>query len=59
MADDFLRYSLRVDKGLFQKFRYVSEYMGRSANSEIIQLIKRRVKEFESKHGEIETGKEP
>jgi len=54
MTDDLLRYTLRIDRELFQKFKYVSEYMGRSANKELEQLIKRRVREFETKYGPIE-----
>jgi len=54
MTDDLLRYTLRVDRELFQKFRYVAEYEGRSANKEIEQMLKKRVADFEKKHGEIE-----
>ncbi len=53
MGENVLRYTLRVDKELFKKFRYVAEYEGRSANKEIIQFLKHHVAEFEKKHGEI------
>ncbi len=53
MADNLLRYTLRIDRRLFQKFRYVAEYEGRSANKEIEQMLKMRVKKFEEKYGEI------
>jgi hypothetical protein len=53
MADKMLRYTLRVDRVNFQKFRYIAGYEGRSANREIEQFIKKRVKEFEALHGEI------
>ena len=55
MEDKLLRYTLRVDRKLFQKFRYVAEFEGRSANKEIEQFIKRHVAEFEKSHGEINT----
>lgn len=55
MEDKLLRYTLRVDRKLFQKFRYVAEFEGRSANKEIEQFIKRHVAEFEKNHGEIDT----
>lgn len=55
MEDKILRYTLRVDRTLFQKFRYVAEFEGRSANKEIEQFIKRHVAEFEKNHGEIKT----
>lgn len=48
-----LRYTLRIDRRLFAKFRYVSDFEGRSANKEIEQMLKKRVQEFESANGEI------
>ena len=54
MDDKLLRYTLRVDRLLFQKFRYVAESEGRSANKEIEQFIKKHVAEFESIHGKID-----
>ena len=58
MADKFLRYTLRIDRELFAKFRYAAEYGGRSANKEIEQCIKQRVKKFEQEHGEIKIAEE-
>ena len=55
MDDKILRYTLRVDRKLFKKFKYVAESEGRSANKEIEQYIKRHVAAFEEKHGKIET----
>ncbi len=54
MEEKFLRYTLRVDRNLFQKFRYVAEYQGRSANKEIEQYIKKSVAKFEEQHGRID-----
>lgn len=54
MEDKLLRYTLRIDRTLFKKFRYIAEYEGRSANKEIEQYIKRHVAKFEEKHGRIE-----
>ena len=54
MEDKNLRYTLRMDRVLFAKFRYVAEYEGRSANKEIEQMLKKRVAEFEKEHGKIE-----
>jgi len=53
MDEKQVRYTLRVDRKLFAKFRYVAEYEGRSANKEIEQFLKRHVAKFEEKHGEI------
>ena len=58
MDDNILRYTLRVNRTLFQKFRYVADYEGRSANREIEQYIKQRVKSFEEEHGEIASNEE-
>lgn len=54
MEDKILRYTLRMDRVLFAKFRYVAEYEGRSANKEIEQMLKKHVEEFEKEHGKIE-----
>jgi len=53
MTELFVRYTLRVNRELFGKFRYIAEYEGRSANKEIEQYIKQRVRAFEKEHGEI------
>jgi len=53
MSDDMLRYTLRVNRNLFKKYRRVAEYNGRSANKEIEQHMKRAVKSFEEEHGNI------
>ena len=53
MEDKLLRYTLRVDRVLFQKFRYIAESEGRSANKEIEQYLKRRVAEYERDNGRI------
>ena len=53
MSEPILRYTLRINRQLFQKFRYIAEYEGRSANKEIEQYIKRRVRDFEERHGAI------
>jgi len=54
LEDTIVRYTLRVNRSLFRKFRYIAEYEGRSANKEIEQYMKRRVRDFEEKHGAIE-----
>lgn len=51
--ENILRYTFRVNRALFKKFRYIAEYEGRSANKEIEQYIKRRVRDFEKQYGEI------
>lgn len=58
MEKDMLRYTLRVNRVLFDKYRFVADYDGRSANRDIEQFIKQRVKKFEEKHGKIEVAEE-
>lgn len=53
MKDNKSRYTLRVDPELLEKFGYVAEYEGRTKNRELEQMMKRRVADFEQKHGEI------
>ena len=54
MEDNRLRYTLRVDKDLFDKFKYVAGANGRSANKELEQFIKKHVAQYEEKFGCIE-----
>ncbi|MBQ9832168.1 MAG: TraY domain-containing protein [Clostridia bacterium] len=53
MKDTLLRYTLRTDRVLFSKFKYIAESKGRSANKELEQYIKRCVAAYEKEHGEI------
>lgn len=53
MNNDLVRCTIRVNRLLFKKFRYIAGYEGRSANKEIEQFMKRRVAKFEEEHGEI------
>ena len=53
MADNLFRYTMRVDKQMFQKFQYIAKYNGRSANKELEQYLKRCIAKFEEEHGEI------
>jgi len=43
-----------VNKELHYKLHYISKYDGRSANGQILYLIKKNIMEFEKKNGEIE-----
>ena len=54
MKDLLPRYTLRISRILLDKIAYIAEYEGRTKNREIEQLIKKRIEEFEKKHGEIE-----
>ena len=54
MTDSLSRYTLRVEKELLEKFGYIAEYEGRTKNKELEQMIKKRIRDFEAEHGEIE-----
>ena len=45
---------LRIDSRLHYKLHYISKYEGRSANGEIIYLIRKQIEAFEKEHGKIE-----
>ena len=47
-------FSLRVDAELLAKFRYAAGYAGRSANSQLIQLMLMFIAKYEKEHGKIE-----
>lgn len=55
MKDSLPRYTLRVPQVLLDKIAYIAEYEGRTKNREIEQLIRRRIAEFETEHGLIDT----
>lgn len=47
-------FGLRVDGEILAKFRYVCGYVGRSANSQIIQLMLKFIQSYEKEHGKID-----
>ena len=48
--------SLRIDDKVLDKLHYIADYEGRSANSQILILIRDAIEAYEAKHGEIPTG---
>lgn len=46
--------SIRIDEEMLHKLHVVADYDGRSANSQILILIRDMIDEFEKKHGKIE-----
>lgn len=55
MASDTIKYTLRIESELMEKFRFVAEYNARSANRELEVIMKKHIEEFEEVHGKIET----
>ena len=45
---------IEIDPELHFKLHYISKYYGRSANGEILFLIRQAIKDFEKIEGEIE-----
>ena len=43
-----------VDDELHYKLHYIAKYEGRSANGQILYLIRKCIEEFEKEHGKIE-----
>ncbi len=44
---------IEIDPKLHYKLHYISKYCGRSANGQILYLIRQAIKAFESSEGEI------
>lgn len=44
---------LEIEPDLHSKLKYIAKYEDRSINGEIIYLIKKAIREFESQNGEI------
>lgn len=45
---------IRIDRELHYKLHYISKYEGRSANGQILYLIRSCIKEFEEANGDIQ-----
>ena len=50
---DTKSFTLRIESSLLRKFEYIADSQDRSMNWMLIQLVKKSVKSFEEKHGEI------
>ena len=46
--------SIRIDETMLHKLHVVADYKGRSANNEILILIRDAIEAYEEKHGKIE-----
>lgn len=46
--------SIRIDSETLDKIHVVADYEGRSANSQILILIRDCIEKYEAKHGKIE-----
>ena len=46
--------SIRIDEAMLHKLHILADYEGRSANSQILILIRDAIEQYEEKHGQIE-----
>ena len=49
--------SIRIDEEMLNKLHTVADYEGRSANSQILILIRDCIEQYEEKHSKIELGR--
>lgn len=49
-------FSIRIDDEMLDKLHFIADYEARSANGQIIVLIRDCIEEFEKKNGEIVLG---
>lgn len=49
--------SIRIEEEMLDKLHVIADYEGRSANSQILILIRDCIEKYEGKHGEIKVGK--
>ncbi|MBO7304534.1 MAG: hypothetical protein J6V09_04870 [Clostridia bacterium] len=49
--------SIRIEEEMLDKLHVIADYEGRSANGQILVLIRDLIESYEQKHGEIKTGK--
>ena len=54
MAGKTKSLSIRIDEEMLNKLHVVADYEGRSANSQILILIRDSIESYEAKHGKIE-----
>ncbi|MDE7229082.1 MAG: hypothetical protein K2N56_01255 [Oscillospiraceae bacterium] len=50
--------SIRIDEEMLNKLHVVADYEARSANGQILVLIRECIEKYEEKHGEIDFKKQ-
>lgn len=45
--------SVRMDAETLDKLHFIADYEGRSANGQVLVLIRKLIEEYEQEHGEI------
>ena len=49
--------SIRIEEEMLDKLHVIADYEGRSANGQILVLIRDLIENYEARHGQIKTGK--
>lgn len=49
--------SIRIDEDMLHKLHVVADYEGRSANGQILVLIRDSIEKYEARYGKIDLGK--
>ena len=49
-------FSIRIDETMLDKLHVLADYEGRSANSQVLILIRDAIQTYEKEHGEIVLG---
>lgn len=49
-------FSIRLDSEMLDKIHVIADYEGRSANGQVMVLIRDCIEKYEEKHGEIKIG---
>ena len=51
--------SIRIETETLDKLHYIADYEERSANGQVLILIRKNIDDFEKEHGKIQVGKRP
>lgn len=53
--EEIKKYTLLVDREIYEKFKYIAEKAMRSGNKEMEVVIEHYIKQYEARNGELKT----
>ena len=53
--EEIKKYTLLVDREIYEKFKYIAEKAMRSGNKEMELVIEHYIKQYEARNGELKT----
>ncbi len=56
--EEIKKYTLLVDREIYEKFKYIAEKAMRSGNKEMELVIEHYIKQYEARNGELKTEEE-